>query len=328
MKTSEKIIDYLNKHQHVSGSSLVDYLGITDRAVRKQLKVLLDSNQITKVGKPPRVYYSILSLVPKQAIEQDNLSNIDKSIIELIQAQFLYVSARGTVHKGWVGFKYWCNERQFDLAKTAGHYKETYEMYRSYKKDGLISGMYKMKATYDDVALNEVFYVDFYSIDMFGKTKLGQLLLFAKQSQNREMINEIADIVKPSILKVINRYRIDGVGYIPPTVKRELQLIRQLQKRLNLNVRVVSIKKIITPVAVPQKTLSKLEDRIINARETISLDDNGTYNNILLIDDALGSGATLNEVAKKIRQKEICKGKIIGLVITGSFRGFEVISEV
>lgn len=54
----------------------------------------------------------------------------------------------------------------------------------------------------------------------------------------------------------------------------------------------------------------------------------GSYRNILLIDDALGSGATLNEVAKNIRQRGICKGKIIGFVITGSPKGFEVISEV
>ena len=47
-----------------------------------------------------------------------------------------------------------------------------------------------------------------------------------------------------------------------------------------------------------------------------------------MVDDAVGSGATLNEIAKKIRDRKICKGKIIGLAITGSFKGFDVISEV
>jgi predicted amidophosphoribosyltransferase len=79
---------------------------------------------------------------------------------------------------------------------------------------------------------------------------------------------------------------------------------------------------------VPQKTLNKIEDRIINARETIVVEGNDSYNNILLIDDAVGSGSTLNEIAKKIRQRGQCGGKIIGLTITGSFKGFEVISEV
>ena len=42
----------------------------------------------------------------------------------------------------------------------------------------------------------------------------------------------------------------------------------------------------------------------------------------------IGSGATLNETARKIRERKICKGKIIGLAIVGSFKGFDVISEV
>jgi len=82
------------------------------------------------------------------------------------------------------------------------------------------------------------------------------------------------------------------------------------------------------PIVVPQKTLNRLEDRIENAEKSIFLNDNRIFKNILLIDDAVGSGATINEVAKKIREKKLVKNKIIGLAITGSFKGFEVISEV
>jgi predicted amidophosphoribosyltransferase len=52
-----------------------------------------------------------------------------------------------------------------------------------------------------------------------------------------------------------------------------------------------------------------------------------SYNRILIIDDAIGSGATINEIAIKIREKGIAK-EIIGLAITGSYKGFEVISEL
>ena len=48
---------------------------------------------------------------------------------------------------------------------------------------------------------------------------------------------------------------------------------------------------------------------------------------ILLIDDALGSGATLNETAQKIKNQKLAE-TVIGLAITGSFSGFDVISEV
>lgn len=50
--------------------------------------------------------------------------------------------------------------------------------------------MYKLQTSFSDVALDKVFCVDFYSMEIFGKTKLGQLLLFAKQSQDRQLIND------------------------------------------------------------------------------------------------------------------------------------------
>ena len=52
------------------------------------------------------------------------------------------------------------------------------------------------------------------------------------------------------------------------------------------------------------------------------------FKNILLIDDAIGSGATINETSRKIREQNICSSQLVGLAITGSFKGFDVISEV
>ncbi|MCL4417171.1 MAG: hypothetical protein M1365_10810, partial [Actinobacteria bacterium] len=68
--------------------------------------------------------------------------------------------------------------------------------------------------------------------------------------------------------------------------------------------------------------------RIENARQTIIVDDKRIYENVLLIDDAVGSGATMNEIARQIKDKYLVNGHIIGLAITGSFKGFDVISEV
>lgn len=328
MNTSQKIIKYIQENGQVTGSELVDYLSITDRAVRKQLKYLLDNARLVKTGKPPKVYYSIPSQTSTIKEGQDKLDFTDKISQKLIKDNFLYITPRGTILEGLEGFVVWCQERKLDPIKTAVTYQETINKYQKYRKQGLIDGMYKMKSSFDNIALDKVFYIDFYAIEVFGKTKLGQLLLFAKQSQNRELINQLADTVKPTVLKLISKYNIDGVGFIPPTVKRELQLIKQLQKRLNLDTRKLVISKVKTPVAVPQKTLSKIDDRIINARETIVVEGNDKYNNILLIDDAIGSGSTLNETAKKIRRRGQCQGKIIGLAVTGSFKGFEVISEV
>jgi predicted amidophosphoribosyltransferase len=126
---------------------------------------------------------------------------------------------------------------------------------------------------------------------------------------------------------MIKKFNIDGVGFVQPTVKREVQFMNELKKKLNLPVKEITITKIKTDIIIPQKTLNKLNDRIENAQKTFALEESGHFNNILLVDDAVGSGATLNEIAKKIKDKRIAK-KVIGLAITGSFKGFDVISEV
>lgn len=88
------------------------------------------------------------------------------------------------------------------------------------------------------------------------------------------------------------------------------------------------LQKIKTDLIVPQKTLSKIEDRVENAKQTIRVNDMRSFNNILIIDDAVGLGVTINETAKKFRERKIAKNKIYGLTIVGSFKGFEIISEV
>lgn len=324
IKTSEKIIDYIKQRGQATGSELADFLNISDRAVRKQLNNLIENNILYKNGKPPKVFYFI------QKAAEISLKNNDitKEIETKINKNFLIITPSGDKKEGVDGFRYWCAKNNLPISKTAIEYFKTLSKYDNYKKEGLISGIKKVNSTFNDIYLDELFYLDFYSIERFGKTKLGQLLLYAKQSQNKSLMKEIIEYIKPSINKLIKKFKIDGIGFIPPTVKREVQLMKVLDKGLSENIKKLSISKIKTPVAVPQKTLNKLIDRVENAKKTIVVEDNSKYKNILLIDDAVGSGATLNETAKKIREKKICKGKIIGIAIAGSFNGFDVISEV
>ncbi|MDD3170483.1 MAG: HTH domain-containing protein [Candidatus Paceibacterota bacterium] len=323
MKTSEKIIKYIGKKGQTSGAELSDYLEITDRAVRKQLKFLVENEVLKKEGRPPKVFYS---LKEKKRAEEKYL--ISEETVLVVENRFLAITSAGEEKRGLKGFIYWCKKNNLPIEKTAREYIKTLEKYDKYKKDGYIDGTDKFLKTFKDVFIDKVFYLDFYSIERLGKTRLGQLLLYAKTSQNKKMIKWLVAEIKPKIEKLIKKFNIDGVGFIPPTVKREVQLMKEIEKNLKLKTRIIKISKIKTDVIVPQKTLSKVEDRIENAQKTIAVEEGAVFSNILLIDDAVGSGATLNETARKIRQKKICKNKIIGLAITGSFKGFDVISEV
>jgi hypothetical protein len=321
--TAEKIVEYIQAKKQVTASELVDYLLISERAVFKQLANLIADNTLSKIGKSPKVFY----MISDEFFAKKSPFIIGDNIKKIIEENFLFISPSGERKQGVDGFEYWCGRTNQSVEKTAVEYVKTLEKYNAFKKNSVIDGIEKFKATFEKVGLDKVFYLDFYSIERFGKTKLGQLLLYAKQSQDKKLMRELTSDVKSRIDELIVRYKIDGIGFIPPTVKREVQLMKELEKNLHEHVRRVSIVKIKTEIIVPQKTLTKLSDRIENARNTIIVDERGVFDNVLLIDDAVGSGATLNETALQIKQKGIAK-KVIGLSITGSFKGFDVISEV
>jgi len=335
VKTSEKIIEYIQEKGEASASELVDYLELSERAIFKQLRNLLDSGDLIKKGIPPKVYYMVVSNQNVAMKEEIGIHDspieyliIDEQLKHFIGQNFFQITPIGLVEEGLDGFVKWCRKRSLPVSKTASEYRSTLLRYqRHFNKAGLIDGMGKFKSTFNEIFLDEVYYLDFYSVERFGKTKLGQKLLYAKQSQNKQLTKELSIESAPKIKTLIKNKRIDAVGFIPPTVKREVQFIKEFEKGLNLKLPIVRIVKIRTKIAVPQKTLSKLDDRIENAKATIVADDRRSFTNVLLIDDAVGSGATLNETAKGIKQKGISK-KVIGIAITGSFKGFDVISEV
>ncbi len=322
LNTEDKIINYIKHRGQVSANDLAEHLAISRQAVHRQINRLQEKGLIHKIGRPPKVFY---------LLAEDKIKKVDNTVDEktkkIINEHFLNITASGERQEGFEGFIQWCLKRKDPLEKTAKEYVATFKKYNLYKKDGLIDGMYKIKNTFSDVAVDKLFYLDFYSIERFGKTKIGQLLLYAKQSQNKKLIKELVDKIKPHIEKLIQKYQIEAVGFIPPTVKREVQLMKELERQLHLTNPKISLVKVKTPVIVPQKTLNKLEDRIENAKKTIIVDEIRKFKTVLLIDDALGSGATINETAKKIKTQGIAR-TIIGLAITGSFSGFEVISEV
>ena len=321
--TANKIVAYVQQKGNVTAHALSGYLGLSPQAVFRQLARLILQNKLKKIGKPPKVFYSIDD---RQAVALN--VEIPSAIQKKIEDNFYLITPTGNPLSGVPAFRYWCEKQSLDVLKTAAEYSVTLKKYEAFKKDGLIDGMRKFRATFNKVYLDHLFYLDFYAIERFGKTKLGQWLLYAKQSQDRRQIFDLVDTIKPSVERLLEEYNINAVGFIPPTVKREVQLMKELDHRLGLSQPQISFVKVKTPVIVPQKTLNKLNDRIENAAVSIIVNEKQAYNNILLIDDAVGSGATLNETARKIKTQGLCRGELIGLAITGSFKGFDVVSEV
>ncbi|MDP2909939.1 MAG: HTH domain-containing protein [bacterium] len=321
--TKDKIREFIKEKGNVSAKEIISRFDISRQSIFRHLAKLLEKGEIGKAGKPPKVFYFIPE--KKQEIKQYNVPDY---IRDFIEKRFFNITPIGEIKNGWQGFSEWCVKGEQGVEKSAFDYFEILSKYEKIRKDGLIDGMNKMKNTFSEVYLDHVFYIDFYSIERFGKTKLGKILLYAKQSQSKKMIREISNQINPYVKKLIKKYNIEAIAFIPPTVKREIQIMKELENNLNFNLPKIGIFKVKTEIAVPQKTLNKLEDRIENAKATFFIEESRTYKNVLLIDDAVGSGATLNEIAAKIKHRGIVSGKIIGLAITGSLKGFDVISEV
>lgn len=285
---------------------------------------MLEEGKLIKVGRPPVVFYSLAD--QGYLILKDSGFSWSKTEKKLISENFLYITAVGEMYVGLEGFAKWCQERKFDVLDYAGKYVRTINKYEQLKEKGMIDATRKFKATFPDLQLSKVFYGDYYAMEIFGRTKIGQLMLYAKQSMDRKLIAQVVEAIRPAVETLIRMEKVDAVAFIPPTVRRQVQFIRELERMLDLQLPTIELVKVPTPVVVPQKTLSKLEDRVANARNTIMVTGNKAFKTVLLIDDAAGSGATLHEVGKKLVQAG--NDKVIGFAVTGSLKGFEVLREV
>jgi hypoxanthine-guanine phosphoribosyltransferase len=323
MLVKDQVKILFDSKKQLTVKDIADSTQVSRRMIQKVLKTFVESGFLTKVGTPPKVFY----------IRNTQSAKVVKSKIDITPEQseylknnFVVISPDGTRTDGEMGFVLWCEQRNEPFEKTLKEYFNTVKKYDAYKTNGLIMGDHKMNDTFDKVYLDHTLYVDFYSIERFGKTKLGQLLLYAKNSQDKKIVKEIVTIIKTRIEKLIKEKNISAVAYIPPTVPRQIQFMSELAKGLKLTVPTIELIKIKTEVVVPQKTLSKLSDRIMNADSTIFTSENRKYKTVLLIDDAVGSGATLNQTAKKLKENGIAD-IVLGLSVTGSANGFDIINE-
>jgi phosphoribosylpyrophosphate synthetase len=327
MNFKNKIKNLFEEKIELSVLEIVSNLNISKQYAHKILIQLVENDFVEKIGSTPKTIYK-LKKVSETKIISTNLISKEKQTF--LNENFILITEIGHLLYGLEAFENWCRKRKLPLEKTIDEFILTKDKYNNYlDNNGLISGLDKLKNTkgYDKIFLDELLYLDFYAIERFGKTRLGTILHYAKQGQNKMLMKILIQEIKEKIDVIISEYDIDAVAFVPPTIKRETQLMKFLANSLKINLPVIEIIKIGGIIPVPQKSLNKIEERINNAENTFVIKGNVSYNNVLLIDDAVGSGSTLNQISGKIKRKELAK-KIIGLAIVGSYKGFDVITDV
>ncbi|WP_162262070.1 hypothetical protein [Bathymodiolus septemdierum thioautotrophic gill symbiont] len=287
------------------------------------MKKLVEVGKIQKIGSAPKVFYATISRDMTHLDYQ-----LDTETQEIVDKNFFFIEPTGVELSGIDGFEKWCGKRDFDVTQKAKEFNKIHQKYQKQKHNDLLDASVKMRKTFGvGCCVDRLFYFDFYAVEIFGKTRMGQKLLHAKQGQNKAKIKEIAILVKSSIVEIIVHHHIDSVVFVPPTVPRAVQFMKVLETELALSIAKVNVIKVIGDIRVPQKTLKKLADRVENAQHTFMVDNMAKFKTTLIIDDAVGSGASINQIACKLKHAKHTN-KVIGFAITGSLHDFEVISEV
>ena len=286
-------------------SSITKYGSST---VTKYIAELLADGYITKSGNPPHVSYKV---VPYAS--------------EIIQESFMYRDGNITLF-GIEGFWKWSEKvlKEYSDEEKVKIYEDAY---REYQKMKGLHGYYTIDLKIEDVVLDGLFCINLYNMPIKDgitkRTKSAHLFEIVKGSGNKEKLSKkveyFYDDIK-NIISFVEEKNIEAVSFIPPTANRPVQVMKLLRKYFEkFTIPTVEIKRNFTDPTgsrIEQKHIGSVERRIENARETYNPILGKEYESVLLVDDLIGSGATINEVARKIKEKGIAK-KVYAMGLVG-----------
>ncbi|MDZ4665528.1 MAG: hypothetical protein SGJ15_11660 [Bacteroidota bacterium] len=328
MTIKEHALTLFDDYKELTVKELAAKTNASKQMIHHVLNELLSKRMIQKLGRTPKTSYRLVEI---EDLSQDvKVPHLKEQESLLLNDLFLMVDETGNLLKGAPAFALWCAQRGLSFQKTLDEFDSTLQNYKGlYDEHGNINGTEKLLNTkgYDKIWIDNLYYLDLYEIEKFGRTPLGTLLHYAKQGQSVYLMKLLMAEIKTRIHEFVKQQKADAIAFVPPTIKRETQFMKFLQSNLNLSLPIVEIKKVSGLIPIPQKSLPKLDERIRNAENTFAVTDPRKFKHVILIDDAVESGATVNQIAGKIKLKGIA-AEVTGLALVGSFEGFEVVSEM
>ena len=241
MKKEEALLKFIQQNDATTIDVLAIKLNISRQYVHIIVKKLVESGDLTKMGTAPHVFYTA-----KKEVNVTKTGIISYAKEQFLNQHFLIVDALGNKLQGLVGMQYWCENQNLDLSKTVDEFIETRNKYLAfYNEDYLINGLQKLQNTkgMGELGVDELYYLDFYAVERFGKTQLGCLMHYAKQGQNKNLMKLIVHEIKNRIQVFITTHHINAVLFVPPTIKRKVQIMDYFEKELKLNLPSISVKK-------------------------------------------------------------------------------------
>ncbi len=336
MKTSFKVIknitDLLEKNELLWITQITQLTWLSRTIIHQWLKELYEEWKVEKIGAWAHVKYRSL-IYDESKIEENNLEfNFDYKTQKLLQEYFLKFTPtwEKLIWVDWI-IK-WCISRNFDIEQKVRNFISIINhLDKEFNKCWLLDASKIFWAHFDEVFLDKTYYADQYNRMEFWRGKLAELTFYAKQSQNKSLINESIDEIMIKLDCFIKQEKFDAIAITPWSIDRKNQLLWVLKNRLSqMNLPFVNIIKYYpNNIAIPQKSLKMRSQRIENAKNTIFVNDNevSKYKKVFLIDDFVWSGSTLNETAKKLKKEWV--NEVIWFAFVWNLNlDYEVINEV
>lgn len=311
-------------------SELANALWVSRAIVHRHLKKLVEQWSVLRNENGAHTTY--------QLQEFDSIQNTVGTYVfsyqqtKILNENFYKISPIGKPYEWKDWFVDWCSERWLDPTKKIYDFIAINEHIQSLKNEcGLLDVTDTFRNHIESGAIDILYYADQYKWMDFGRWKLAEITFYAKSTQTLSLLKQSINLVKYQLECLIQSWGIDAIAFTPHSTKRSIQLLEYLKKNISLHgLPLVSLSKY-TPhgFAVAQKSLKTRKQRIQNARETIVLEENDLshYTTVLLIDDFVGSGATLNETAKKL--KNAWANKVIWFAFVGNLNlSYDVIREI
>ncbi len=330
----QQILDCFRTSHSLTPSEIAEMLWKSRAIVHRYLLSLVEAWRLRKIGTTPHVHYSLATqnapemTTPKTILHPWTLSYHDRMMLD---QNFLKFSPLGERHEWYIGLQKWCSERWLDIDNKAEQYMKIAKYLDSIRDDcWLIEATHIFDESFEKKIFSHVYYADQYTWMDFGRGKLAEMTFYAKLTQNKKLLDETISAILPKLECLISREKIHAIAITPWSIERKNQLLQILAKKLKAlaipQIRLVKYYR--DGITIPQKSLKSRVERIENARETIHIDANlEGIKKILLIDDFVGSGATLYETAQKLHTRGI--ENIIGFAWVGNMNlKYEVVNEM
>jgi DNA-binding transcriptional ArsR family regulator len=108
MDTREKIIKLIKDKGQITANEIAEYLDISRQALYKHLPDMLSGKQIIKIGRPPKVFYTL-----KEKESEKTSHEVDNETKNIINKNYFTITPSGEKLEGFAGFVYWCEKQKF-----------------------------------------------------------------------------------------------------------------------------------------------------------------------------------------------------------------------